>query len=49
MKDMVKELGSRNPFTPKRSLSDEYNRLALDRVKSIKSILQMKGLREIVF
>ena len=22
MKDMVKELGSRNPFTPKRSLSD---------------------------
>ena len=30
MKDMVKELGSRNPFTLKRSLSDEYNRLALD-------------------
>ena len=38
-----------NPFTPKESPFDEQNRLALDRVKSIKSLLGVKGLREIVF
>ena len=43
-----------NPFTPKESPFDEQNRLALDRVKSIKSLLGVKGvkggsfLREIV-
>ena len=38
-----------NPFTPKGSPFDEKNRMALDRVKSIKSLLGVKGLREIVF
>ena len=38
-----------NPFTPKVSPFDEENRLALDKVKSIKSLLGVKGLREIVF
>ena len=38
-----------DPFTPKESPFDEQNRLALDRVKSIKSLLGVKGLREIVF
>ena len=33
-----------NPFTPKESPFDEQNRLALDRVKSIKSLLGVKGL-----
>ena len=34
-----------NPFTPKGSPFDEWNRLVLDRVKSIKSLLGVKGLR----
>ena len=34
-----------NPFTPKGSPFDEQNSLALDRVKSIKSLLGVKGLR----
>ena len=38
-----------NPSTPKGSPFDEQNRLALDRVKSIKSLFGVKGLREIVF
>ena len=38
-----------NPSTPKESPFDEQNRLALDRVKSITSLLGVKGLREIVF
>ena len=38
-----------NPLTPKESPFDKLNRLALDRVKSIKSLLGVKGLREIVF
>ena len=38
-----------NPFTPKESPFDEWNCLVLDRVKSIKSLLGVKGLREIVF
>ena len=38
-----------NPFTPMESPFDEQNRMALDRVKSIKSLLGVKGLREIVF
>ena len=38
-----------DPFTPKESPFDEQNRLALDRVKSITSLLGVKGLREIVF
>ena len=33
-----------NPFTPKESPFDEQNRFALDRVKSIKSVLGVKGL-----
>ena len=33
-----------DPFTPKESPFDEQNRLALDRVKSIKSLLGVKGL-----
>ena len=33
-----------NPFTPKESPFDEQNRLALDRVKSIKSLLGVKVL-----
>ena len=36
-----------NPFTPKGSLIDKSNCLALDRVKSIKSPLSLKGLGEI--
>ena len=33
-----------DPFTPKESPFDEQNRLALDRVKSLKSLLGVKGL-----
>ena len=33
-----------NPFTPKESPFDEQSHLALDRVKSIKSLLGVKGL-----
>ena len=33
-----------NPFTPKESPFDEQNHLALDRVKSIRSLLGVKGL-----
>ena len=36
-------------MSPKGSPFDEQNRLALDRVKSIKSLLGVKGLKEIVF
>ena len=35
-----------NPFTAKFFPFDEKNRLALDRVKSIKSLLGVKGLRD---
>ena len=38
-----------NPFTPKESPFDKQNRLVLDRVKSIKSLLGGTGLRDIVF
>ena len=38
-----------DPFTPKESPFDEQNRLALDRVKSIKSLSGVKRLREIAF
>ena len=38
-----------NPFTPMESPFDKQNCMALDRVKSIKSLLGVKGLREIVF
>ena len=33
-----------DPFIPKESPFDEQNRLVLDRVKSIKSLLGVKGL-----
>ena len=33
-----------DPFTPKESPFDEQNRLALDRVKSIESLVGVKGL-----
>ena len=36
-----------NPVTPKGSPFEEQNRLALDRVKFIKSLLGLKGLRNI--
>ena len=35
-----------NPFARKGSPFDEQNRLALDRVKSVKSLLGVKWLRE---
>ena len=38
-----------NPFSAKGFPFDEYNRLALDRVKSISTSLALKGLREIGF
>ena len=38
-----------NPFTPKGSPFDKWNRLALDRVKSIKSLLGVKGLISLHF
>ena len=34
-----------NPLSPEGSPCDEFNRLALARVKSIKTLLGLKGLR----